>query len=66
MVTAWLGDAKYHHPVKSGTVYKECREALENNCDGVQIIAPEYSNCAYNAVDKAMERYGVTVILTID
>jgi hypothetical protein len=66
MVKRWHGDAKYHRPVKSSTVYKECREALGNDCDGVHIIAPEFSNCAINAVDKALEKYGVTVILNID
>ena len=66
MVSQWHGDAKYHHPVTSSTVYKECREAVKGGSDGVHIIAPEFSDCARNAVPKALEKYGVTVVLTED
>lgn len=52
MVSMWHVDAKdYSSPIARYLVLKEAREAVQNGCDGVCIVAPSFGPSAYEAKD---------------
>jgi len=49
MVSMWHLDAKDHsNPIPRSLVLQEAREAVQNGCNGVCIIAPSFGPSAYD------------------